>query len=43
MFLPSYCFKTMLNELVFQRNNQHLDKASIDNKQRMRDLINKGK
>ncbi len=43
MFLPSCCFKTMLNKLVFQRNNQQLDKASVDNEQRMRDLINKGK
>jgi hypothetical protein len=43
MFLPSYHFKTRLNKLVFQRNNQQLDKASIDNKQRMRDLINNGK
>jgi hypothetical protein len=33
----------MLNKLVFQRDNQQLDKASIDNKQKMRDLINKRK
>ncbi len=39
----SYHPKTRLNNLALQGNNQQLNKASIDNKQRMQDFTNKQK